>query len=237
MATIPGLKRLKRALKTLLLPPIARSVRDQKLTYLSVDKLYSLMRAAREVEAAGVTGTFLEFGVALGGSAICLATLAGKRGFAGYDVFGMIPPPSAMDSADSHERFAAIKSGDAAGIEGDAYYGYDAALYDKVVAAMSRNGVTVDGKRVRLIKGLFEDTVRFTSGDKIAFAHIDCDWFEPVAFCLDAILPHLSPGGIIICDDYNDFEGCRRAVDNFLAKNPTMRMRIARPHAVLVKSG
>lgn len=236
MAAIPGLKRLKRALKTFLLPPFARSVRDQKLTYLSVDKLSSLMRAAREVEVAGVPGMFLEFGVALGGSAICLAKIAGTRAFAGYDVFGMIPPPSTMDSADSHERFAAIKSGAATGIEGDDYYGYQAELYDKVVSAMSRNGVSVDGKRVRLIKGLFKDTVLFSSEDKIAFVHIDCDWFEPVAFCLDAVSQHLSPGGIIICDDYNDFEGCRRAVDNFLAKNPKMHMRTARPHAVLIST-
>src|SRR5262245_22686480 len=71
----------------------ASKVRRQKLTYLSSEKLASLGNLAKSLDNAEVPGDFVEFGVALGGSGICLtkATKRNRRYF-GFDVFGMIPP-------------------------------------------------------------------------------------------------------------------------------------------------
>ncbi|WP_352750147.1 hypothetical protein [Mesorhizobium sp. M0701] len=45
-----------------------------------------------------VPGDFIEYGIALGGSAIYIASeLDGDRHFHGYDVFGMIPSPTEQD--------------------------------------------------------------------------------------------------------------------------------------------
>jgi asparagine synthase (glutamine-hydrolysing) len=74
----------------------------------------------------------------------------------------------------------------------------------------------------------------------IALAHIDCDWYDPVRFCLHAVADKVSEGGIVIIDDYNDWGGCRKAVDEFIAErsdylfedgpNPFLRKeRSARP--------
>jgi O-methyltransferase len=74
-----------------------------------------------------VSGDVLEFGVALGGSAIVLAGIAGlaHRRFYGFDVFEMIPAPtSEKDDEKSKQRYNLIASGKSEGIGGDLYYGY-----------------------------------------------------------------------------------------------------------------
>jgi len=67
-------------------------------------------------------------------------------------------------------------------------------------------------------KGLLQE--RLFPTKKMAFAHIDVDWFDPVLVSLKRIFPYLSVGGCIIVADYFDWEGCRAATDKFLAENP-----------------
>lgn len=164
----------------------ARAVKDARLTYLSAAKLYRIERCLSEIDKARVEGDCVEFGVALGGSGVLIAKrMAGSRSFVGYDLFGTIPPPSDRDSLESHERYRVIASGRSSGIGGDTYYGYESNLFEKVKGSFTEFGVPVDDARVRLVKGLFEETVSFDNNVRIAFAHVDCDWYDPVALCLD----------------------------------------------------
>jgi O-methyltransferase len=39
--------------------------------------------------------------------------------------------------------------------------------------------------------------------------------FDAVATCLGRIIPNLHPEGFVVIDDYNDWSGCRNAVDEF----------------------
>ena len=73
------------------------------------------------------------------------------------------------------------------------------------------------GDRVRLHEGLFEDTLHPDA--PVALAHVDSDWHDPVATCLERIAPQLTPGGFIVLDDYDDYGGCRDATDAFLAED------------------
>ena len=207
--------------------PTARQVRRERLTYLHVLKLRRLEQAMRQVETKGVAGDFLEFGVALGGSAILLAKQAKAhgRGFHGFDVFATIPPPtSEKDDEKSKKRYEVIASGGSTGIGGDEYYGYKGDLFSEVRDSFSRYGVPVDGKRVQLHKGLFEETWVGAGVRSAAVVHIDCDWYDPVAFCLASVADILSPGGLIVLDDYHDYGGARTAVDEFLAARPDFAM-------------
>ncbi len=235
------LNRIKRALERAYykktLPPTAYRVRAEGLTYLSFPKLTSLARLTGDLKARGVEGAFVEFGVALGGSAIYLASeLDRGRVFRGYDVFEMIPPPSERDDEKSKERYRVISSGNAVGMKGGKYYGYVDNLYDVVCKSFERFGVRVDGERVSLKKGLFEDTLPADRGKPVALAHIDCDWHDPVELCLRETHSVLASGGYIVLDDYNDYGGCRTATDAFLAKTPGYRVLYAAPHAVLQKA-
>lgn len=146
------------------------------------------------------------------------AALKAKQRFVGFDVFGMIPAPkSDKDDQRSRERYAVIHSGQSQGIAGETYYGYIPNLRSRVIGTFERYGMTVDDDRVALVQGLFEETWPLQPNRPVAFAHIDCDWYDPVHFCLKAVAAQLQPGGSIILDDYHDYGGCRAATDEFLA--------------------
>jgi asparagine synthase (glutamine-hydrolysing) len=199
------------------LSPTARAVRARHLTYLSPERLRALERSAQAVNRRQVRGDFVETGVALGGSAILLATLMGPdRRFRGYDVFGTIPPPSDRDPPEVHQRYDIISSGQSNGIRGDVYYGYRQDLLGEVTQALGNFGLPL-GDRVRLYRGLFENTLQLDH--PVALAHIDCDWYDAVITCLTRIAPLLSRGGFMVLDDYHDWGGCRDATNKFLAGN------------------
>lgn len=201
---------------------LARKVRHAKLTYLSRIRLHRLETALDAALRTGVPGDLMEFGVALGGSAIVIASRSGDgRAFHGFDVFAMIPPPSSeKDGKAAMDRYETIKSGASQGIGGERYYGYRDDLLQAVTAAFAIHRLPIDGERIALHKGLFADTWQQYQGKHIAFAHIDCDWYDPVRFCLESIAERLSPGGVIVLDDYHDYGGCKAAVDEFLAQRP-----------------
>jgi asparagine synthase (glutamine-hydrolysing) len=200
------------------------------LTYLSVQALDDLRVAVRRLEERRLPGLIVEAGVALGGSAIVLAEFKSEaRPLHLYDVFGMIPPPSADDGPDAHARYAEIAGGRSSGIGDNRYYGYEDGLLEKVQQNLAEFGVDLEKSRVRLFPGLFEDTL--TIDQPVALAHIDCDWYQSVMVCLERITPQLVPGGSLVIDDYRDWSGCKRAVDEYFAARRdeftfTMRARL-----------
>lgn len=189
-------------------------VRGANLTYLGLPALVDLERCVREAPA----GDLIECGVALGGSGIVLASLVAEgQQFHGYDVFGMIPSPGPEDPPEVHDRYQVIAAGESDGIGGDTYYGYRDNLYSEVAENFAAHGHPVDGLRVQLHRGLFQDMLG--PERPVAVAHLDCDWYEAVALCLARIRPFVVPGGFVVCDDYYDWGGAMKAVDEFTEVN------------------
>ena len=220
------------------LPSIVREVRADRLTYLNHAALNDLFERVKTLEKKGGDGILVEAGCALGGSAIVIASAKStRRPFYVYDVFGMIPPPSEHDGADVQERYAVIKSGQSRGLKGDKYYGYEANLLDRVSDNFSRHGVPVEANNVHLVEGLFQETLRIDR--PVALAHVDGDWFESVMTCLQRIEPHLTEDGILVIDDYDDWSGCRKAVDQYFSDKHDQYefVRKARLHIVRKRRG
>ncbi len=216
------------------LSPIARKVRSRELTYLTPSKLRNLERCAHAANETGVDGDFIECGVALGGSAIVLASQKGqRRSFHGYDIFGMIPAPSERDDQHAHDRYKVIQEGRSRGIGSSRYYGYIDDLYERVIANFREFDLDVDGAGITLHRGPFQETLKFEPEQRIALAHIDCDWHDSVWLCLDAIYERLSPGAFVVLDDYNDFGGCRTAADAFLAEKQDLHLWTTKANAVI----
>jgi O-methyltransferase len=217
----------------------ARRVRQLGLTYLSPSKLLTLEQQALRIEHQAVPGDFCEFGLALGGSGIVLAKLLGpQRSFHGFDVFEMIPPPtSEKDDAHSLERYKTIADGKSIGIKGQTYYGYQKNLFEKANAHFRDFGVEA-GARVQLHKGLFEETwpkLKDSVGN-IALAHIDCDWYDPVTYCLAICKDRMPSGGVVIVDDYYAYKGARTATDEFVLSNQDFTLRDAGKHVILLRN-
>jgi hypothetical protein len=213
-------------------------VASQRLTMIQVHNLIEMCGVVRDLRERGVEGSFLETGTAMGGSAILLtAAKEPERELVVYDVFGQIPPPTEADGKDVHERYATIARGEAKGMAGDEYYGYQEDLLGKVTAAFAAAGYPVGDHHVRLVQGLFEDTLH--PDGPVALAHLDGDWYESTMVSLQRVVPHLSVGGVLMIDDYNSWSGCAKAVDEFFAERNDFewiegsRLRLVRTAAQL----
>jgi O-methyltransferase len=215
---------------------VVRQVRKRRLTYLGYDALFDLERTVRRLDAANVPGIMVEAGCALGGSTVVLGKAKRPdRRLLAYDVFGMIPPPSEADGADIHARYRTIAKGESKGIGGDQYYGYQANLRDKVANTLRSFGLDLEVHRIELIQGMFEDTMR---GDEpVALAHIDADWYRSVITCLERLAPRLSPGGVLVLDDYDHWSGCRKAVDTYFADQRDRYAIVRRSRLHIVRRG
>jgi len=190
-------------------------VLNRKLTYLSKERLAVLMRAVMSIERCSIPGTIIEAGCALGGSSCVIANTKLKdRKLFIYDIFGMIPQPTSDDPPEVHKRYEIIKSGRSGGLGSNQYYGYIENLKDVVIDNLRIFEIDICSNNIELIPGLVQQTI--VDDFPVALAHIDLDWYEPVKHTLFQIFPRLSRGGMIIIDDYYDWGGCTKAVEEFL---------------------
>ena len=67
-------------------------------------------------------------------------------------------------------------------------------------------------------KGWFQQTLPLIKKEigTIAILRIDADWYESTKVCLDNLYDKVIGGGYIIIDDYGYWEGCKKAVDDFI---------------------
>jgi hypothetical protein len=56
---------------------------------------------------------------------------------------------------------------------------------------------------------------------------LDTDWYESTRAELEVLFPRLVKGGVILIDDYGAWEGCKKAVDEYVSahKIPLMLHR------------
>lgn len=197
-------------------PWLVQRVSREGLTYLDTTALVDLYRRVYSVTNATHRGIIIETGCAVGGSALVIAAAKQRQSpFYIYDTFDMIPPPTRQDGPDAHERYETIISGQAQGIHNAAYYGYQNELMQQVRRNFIRHGFNLEDDNIHLVQGLYEEMLIVT--EPVAFAHIDCDWYDSVLTCLERIEPHLVPGGALVIDDYFTWDGCKKAVDTYFA--------------------
>jgi hypothetical protein len=199
-------------------------LRARGLTYCARSgKLETLHRLISVVEARNVPGLFIEAGVAMGGSACVMAKAKHPaRELMLFDVFELLPPPSERDGPDAMRVYEQFKRGQAPGQVNFNYLAHAGDLLSFTRENMKAMGVDVDAQKVHFIKGLYENTLRIDQ--PVAFAHIDCDWYDSVMVCINRISDFVSTGGIVLFDDYRSFDGCQRAVDAWLAADKRFRI-------------
>jgi len=172
---------------------------------LGPERLNSLLELAGRVK--DVPGDFVEIGTCRGGSAALLCGHVKETGWNRhlhlFDSFQGHPKTTKDPSAP--DRILVEEWG-----------GTMVASVDDVKKAC-RSLDAFDGGRVSIHPGWIEETLESAGIRQVALAHVDVDWYEPTLYSLKALLPKIPPGGFIQVDDYHYFEGCRKAVDEFVA--------------------
>lgn len=68
-------------------------------------------------------------------------------------------------------------------------------------------------------KGWFNDTfLDFVPNNPIDILRLDADWYDSTILCLRNFFPYVRKGGIILIDDYYTWDGCSRAVHDYLSE-------------------
>jgi hypothetical protein len=198
-------------------------------TMLSYERLVTLYQQAAHCERAGVPGGFVECGTWKGG-AVAVMALANlrhggrRRPLHLFDSFEGIPEPDEEMDGEMAVREVRSVGGAARGrltpVEGfyERFAGGVGTL--EINRRLLEEIVRYDPPFVRYHKGWFQDTVpRDAPGvGPIAILRLDGDWYASTKVCLEHLYGHVVPGGFVVVDDYGHYQGCRKAVDEFLAR-------------------
>lgn len=160
-----------------------------------------MLRELERVLVAGVPGDVTEFGCYVGTTSVYLAERLKntERTLWLYDSFEGLPPKTAEDSSPAGEQF---KTGELL------------ATKKQLILNLKQGHVPMP----RIRKGWFSDLTSVDVPEKVAFAFLDGDYYHSVKDPLKLLWPRLSPGAIVVVDDYANeaLPGAAKAVDEWL---------------------
>ena len=207
------------------LAPADRAIVERALPYTltGVARLEALIDAVRHVVRAGIGGAFAECGVWRGGSILAMIlTLqeldAADRDVYLYDTFEGMTAPSEADQSHIHGP-ALERWRESGGRPWRELFAPEVFNEEAVRETVLATGYPAE--RLHFVRGPVEETLPRHAPDRLALLRLDTDWYESTRHELRHLYPRLVEGGILIVDDYGEWEGCRRAVDEYLAQEPS----------------
>jgi O-methyltransferase len=201
----------------------------EPLSMISAERLLANMDAVRYAIRRGVPGALVECGVWRGGSVLAMVRTLLELGTTDRDIFlfdtfeGMTKPtmadtsafdPPALDTWQEHDGGGAWE------------YLFNAEVFnvDRVRQTLEDTGYPA--QRLHFVVGPVEETLPMNAPESIAVLRLDTDWYESTAHELEHLYPRLSPGGVLIIDDYGHWDGARRAVDEYFGDQPILMTRV-----------
>jgi hypothetical protein len=210
--------------------------RVRPYTMTSPARVAALCDAVSHVVRHGISGDFVECGVWKGGSAMAAALRltqlnAVDRPLFLFDTFEGMTPPGEIDRSGSSGFSAAalLKSAP------DKSHIAARATIEEVRQNMASTGYPPE--LVHLVRGPVEQTLPDRAPERIAVLRLDTDWYDSTRHELLHLYPRLAAGGILIIDDYGDWQGARKAVDEYFdeRKIPIFLNRIDHTGRIAVK--
>ena len=156
-----------------------------------------------------IEGGVIECGVWKGGMIAGIASILGpKRKYYLFDSFEGLPPAQKIDGTAAIE-WQQNKTA-------STYFDNCRAGRETATEAMNLAKVP----DFELVVGWFDTTVpAYKHGAPIALLRLDGDWYDSTTICLENLFHRVAPAGIVIIDDYHTWDGCSRAVHDFLSKH------------------
>jgi O-methyltransferase len=204
-------------------------------TMTSAERIGNVIDAVRYVVEAGITGAVVECGVWRGGSMMAAARGLIEAGETDrelwlYDTFGGMSEPSEVDRTPDGRSAQDF-------VSQAVWRDRLRVTLPEVQANMRRT--SYPGHLLRFIEGKVEDTLPCAKPQRVAVLRLDTDWYESTRAELNHLYPLVTPGGIVIIDDYGAWEGSRKAVDEFLEaqQEPIFLWRIDNEGRAFIKPG
>ena len=187
-------------------------------TMTSPERVVTLSRAVDYIIANAIPGDLVECGVAAGGSTMAMALTLLARGRTDrtlwlYDTFEGMPEPGPYDVG--RLGTPAMRAYKKRQVDGKSTW-INIPL-KTVQSNMARTGYPAD--KIKYVKGKVEDTLPNTTPEAVSLIRCDTDWYESTKSELEILWPRLSPGGIVLFDDYYRWQGSRKAADEYFTKH------------------
>jgi O-methyltransferase len=213
--------------------------RVKPFTMTTPERIVGLRAAVQYVCANRLPGDFVECGVWRGGSTMAAALTFMEMGDVSrdlwlFDTFEGMPPPQDVDVRYDGVSAQALLDSREKTVE-DHYWAI--APLEDVSANLASVGYPRE--KVHCIKGRVEETIPAQAPATIALLRLDTDWYESTKHELEHLYQRVTPGGVIVIDDYGWYAGARKAVDEFIATlafKPLLN-RIDRTGRLLIKPG
>jgi O-methyltransferase len=195
-------------------------------TMLSYDRLATLWLQVRYLDRHQIRGALVECGIFKGGAVgmMALAHLASYpepvRALHLFDSFEGLPQPRADMDGDYAVNYAAGQGSGSLVTTGVLVCSVD------VPRNLLNGRIRYPETLVKYHVGWFQETLPHDAasiGD-IGLLRLDGDWYESTRVCLEYLYPKVVKNGVIVIDDYGHWQGCRRAVDEFISSQPDPMM-------------
>lgn len=181
-------------------------------------ELEVILRELKATLARSIAGDVVEFGCYVGTTSVYLAELLKdtERRLHLYDSFEGLPPKVSQDDSPAGLQFK----------EGELH-----ATKKQLVHNLKQARVPMP----RITKGWFSDLTAADLPEQIAFAFLDGDYYHSILDPLRLIWPRLTPGAVVVIDDYQNeaLPGAARAVDEWVAAHPVAHLKAEASLAIL----
>jgi O-methyltransferase len=154
-----------------------------------------------------LNGDYVECGVWRGGMSAAIAEVLGlNKRIHLFDSFQGLPPAKDIDGKEAMQWQQNTKSSN--------YYNNCAAeeSYARKAMEMSKQN------QYKIYSGWFQETLLNFPQNQIGILRLDGDWYDSILICLKHLFPKVINGGVIILDDYYTWDGCARAVHDYLSE-------------------
>lgn len=170
-----------------------------------------------------VPGDVAECGVRFGKSTAFLYDAdasggMGGRAFCLFDSFEGLSEPQKEDLVPGQDKAAWVK-------------------HELSVPEQTVRKNLADLQNVHYFKGWIPDRFPDVAERTFALLHVDVDLYQPTRDALEFFWPRLSPGGMVVCDDYGSAKcpGAKRALDEFFADGRGGLMELPTMQAIAIK--
>ena len=189
-------------------------------TMTSVEPMFALYGSVKYIIESDIQGSIVVCGVWRGGSTMLIAKMLSNRNLFDrkiylFDTFEGMPAPTEHD-IDFKGNHADILLKENESNKEESVW----CLADLADVQQNMLRTEFPEENIIFVKGKVEDTIpENLPKEDIALLHLDTDWYESTKHELQYLYPKLVINGILLIDDYGHWEGCRKAVDEYLKEN------------------
>lgn len=187
---------------------ISDVLKQTERSYRDKVRFYTIWLQIERLKETNVTGAFAELGVYQGETARFIHHMDPARELHLFDTFEGFAPEDLAKETTEDKKYNPSNFSDTS--------------VEEVAACIEGNEL------VKFHPGLFPDSTKALEEKSFAFVSLDADLYAPTIAGLAYFYPRLSAGGVIIIHDYNHtWDGCRKAVDEFVQTIPERLVPVA----------